>query len=262
VIQYNKRDLPNALPVEILNEKLNPKGWPHFEAVAKKGIGVEETLKGVTAMVFRSLATKYGGARPPAGGTATGPTPAPTPTPTPPPPPARAVAPPPRAAAPPPPRAPAPPPRPAAPPPPPMAAESTEDVLESLDLSTPEPLEELPLEAVDELSLDVPPAPPSDGAGPLDLEDLGFDAPAKPARWPGPADTLEKKPDEAAELRRRITRPAEPELSLEELNPEITEETPGLEVAPAEEISVPVEVELPPGATEIRIHLRLTLKRR
>ena len=273
VIQYNKRDLPNALPVEILNEKLNPKGWPYFEAVAKKGIGVEETLKGVTALVFRSLATKYGGAQPAAAGTATGPTPAPTPTPTPPPPPARAAAPPPRAAvpppraaAPPPPRAVAAPPRPAAPPPPPppppMAADNTEDVLESLDLPTPEPLEELPLEADDELSLEAPPAPPSDGAGPLDLEDLGFDVPAKPARRPGPADTLERKPDEAAELRRRITRPAEPELTLEELNPEITEETPGLEVAPAEEISVPVEVEVPPGATEIRIHLRLTLKRR
>jgi hypothetical protein len=142
-----------------------------------------------------------------------------------------------------------------------MAAEDTDDVLESLDLPTPEPLEELPLEAVDELSLEAP-SPPSDGAGPLDLEDLGFDAPAKPARRPGPADTLERKPDEAAELRRRIARPAEPELTLEELSPEITEETPGLEAAPAAEISVPVEVELPPGATEIRIHLRLTLKRR
>jgi len=62
VLQYNKRDLPNALPVEILNEKLNPRGLPFYEAVAVKGQGVEETLKGVTATVFRSLATKYGGA--------------------------------------------------------------------------------------------------------------------------------------------------------------------------------------------------------
>jgi signal recognition particle receptor subunit beta len=37
VLQYNKRDLPNALPVEILNEKLNPRGLPFFEAVAMKG---------------------------------------------------------------------------------------------------------------------------------------------------------------------------------------------------------------------------------
>ncbi len=34
VLQYNKRDLPNALPLEILNEKLNPRGLPFFEAVA------------------------------------------------------------------------------------------------------------------------------------------------------------------------------------------------------------------------------------
>jgi signal recognition particle receptor subunit beta len=62
VIQYNKRDLPNALPLENLNARLNPHGKPFFEAVAVKGQGVEETLKGVTTLVFRSLANKYGGA--------------------------------------------------------------------------------------------------------------------------------------------------------------------------------------------------------
>jgi signal recognition particle receptor subunit beta len=62
VLQYNKRDLPNALPIEILNERLNPKGVPFNEAVAIKGIGVEETLKAATGLVFRSLAAKYGGA--------------------------------------------------------------------------------------------------------------------------------------------------------------------------------------------------------
>ena len=66
VLQYNKRDLPNALPVEILNERLNPRGVPFFEAVAKKGIGVEETLKGATTLVFKSLAGKYGGGGRPA----------------------------------------------------------------------------------------------------------------------------------------------------------------------------------------------------
>jgi signal recognition particle receptor subunit beta len=256
VIQYNKRDLPNALPVEILNEKLNPKGWPHFEAVAKKGIGVEETLKGVTALVFRSLAKKYGGAQPPAG--ATGRTPTPTPAPAPP---ARAAAPAPRLSPFAPPRAAAPPP----PPPPAPVAETTDDVLESLELPTPEALEELPLEAGDELSLEMPPSPPPappDGAGPLDLEDLGFETPPPPpAAARGPYDTLERKPDEADELRRRIARPAEAEPVLEEVNPDITEEPPGLEVASGNEISVPVEVELPPGATELRILLRLRIKR-
>jgi signal recognition particle receptor subunit beta len=62
VLQYNKRDLPNALPIEILNERLNPRGLPYYEAVAMRGIGVEETLKGATTLVFRALATKYGGA--------------------------------------------------------------------------------------------------------------------------------------------------------------------------------------------------------
>jgi signal recognition particle receptor subunit beta len=61
VIQYNKRDLPNALPLEIMNARLNPRGRQFFEAVAIKGHGVEETLKGVTTLVFRSLASKYGG---------------------------------------------------------------------------------------------------------------------------------------------------------------------------------------------------------
>src|SRR5688572_32188482 len=69
VMQYNKRDLPNALPVEILNERLNPRGVPFFEAVARQGIGVEETLKGATTLVFKSLAGKYGGGE--AGGPST-----------------------------------------------------------------------------------------------------------------------------------------------------------------------------------------------
>jgi signal recognition particle receptor subunit beta len=77
VLQYNKRDLPNALPIEILNEKLNPKGLPYFEAVAMKGIGVEETLKGATTLVFRALASKYGGAEGSAATTTAPPRPAP-----------------------------------------------------------------------------------------------------------------------------------------------------------------------------------------
>src|SRR5262245_8547925 len=40
VIQYNKRDLETALPVDVLNEKLNPRRLQHFESVAIKGTGV------------------------------------------------------------------------------------------------------------------------------------------------------------------------------------------------------------------------------
>ena len=68
VLQYNKRDLPNALPIEILNERMNPRNTPFYEAVAVSGVGVEDTLKAVTKLVFKSLSAKYGeSAAPPSG---------------------------------------------------------------------------------------------------------------------------------------------------------------------------------------------------
>ena len=89
VIQYNKRDLPNAAPVKELQAALNP-GWElqdaskqrvtpdpyhagenlveqlptgewverasYFEAVAVTGEGVFDTLKAVSKSVLKSLA--------------------------------------------------------------------------------------------------------------------------------------------------------------------------------------------------------------
>ncbi|MEP6832768.1 MAG: ADP-ribosylation factor-like protein [Gemmatimonas sp.] len=89
VIQYNKRDLPNASPLPELQEMLNP-GWevteslrkrvvpdaarpgeflvsqlptgewveraPYFEAVAVSGDGVFDTLKAVSKLVLKTLA--------------------------------------------------------------------------------------------------------------------------------------------------------------------------------------------------------------
>jgi len=55
VIQYNKRDLPNIVPVEELRRQLNPAGWPEFEAIAVQGEGVFDTLKAVSKMVLKSL---------------------------------------------------------------------------------------------------------------------------------------------------------------------------------------------------------------
>jgi len=55
VIQWNKRDLPNALPVENLQEELNPEKHAAFEAIAVKGQGVFETLKQVSKMVLHKL---------------------------------------------------------------------------------------------------------------------------------------------------------------------------------------------------------------
>jgi signal recognition particle receptor subunit beta len=89
VIQYNKRDLPNAAPIKDLQAALNP-GWeisdpsrmrvtanpfrsgenlveqlqtgewvehaPYFDAVAVTGDGVFDTLKAVSKLVLKSLA--------------------------------------------------------------------------------------------------------------------------------------------------------------------------------------------------------------
>ncbi len=89
IIQYNKRDLPNAAPLAELQGMLNP-GWevtdptrmramadpfrpgeylvsqlptgewvervPHFEAVAVTGDGVFDTLKAVSKLVLKTLA--------------------------------------------------------------------------------------------------------------------------------------------------------------------------------------------------------------
>jgi mutual gliding-motility protein MglA len=59
VMQFNKRDLPNALPVPKLNASINKHQSPFFESVATTGIGVEETLKGVTQLVLSHLVRKY-----------------------------------------------------------------------------------------------------------------------------------------------------------------------------------------------------------
>jgi len=55
VIQYNKRDLPDVLPVDELNRAMNPRGWPHFEASAVTGQGVFETLKGISKLTLITL---------------------------------------------------------------------------------------------------------------------------------------------------------------------------------------------------------------
>lgn len=56
VFQYNKRDLPDIVSVEELNEKLNPDGkYKYFEAVAIEGKGVMETLKAISQEVLLKL---------------------------------------------------------------------------------------------------------------------------------------------------------------------------------------------------------------
>ncbi len=61
VIQWNKRDTPNALPVGTLEREINRFHVPTFEACAMRGDGVRETLTGVARLVLKHLAEKYGG---------------------------------------------------------------------------------------------------------------------------------------------------------------------------------------------------------
>ena len=84
VIQYNKRDLPNAMPVAELDKRLNKFGVPTFEAVAYTGEGVFPTLKTLAAMVLESIDKIDGrnprktiGAKAPAAGAQPGGRPAP-----------------------------------------------------------------------------------------------------------------------------------------------------------------------------------------
>jgi signal recognition particle receptor subunit beta len=55
VIQYNKRDLPNAAPLDEMKRVLNPTGLTEYEACATTGVGVFETLKAVARSVLREL---------------------------------------------------------------------------------------------------------------------------------------------------------------------------------------------------------------
>jgi hypothetical protein len=55
IIQYNKRDLPNILPVEELNKKINHLNAPYFESVATEGKGVFESLTMICRMVLQAI---------------------------------------------------------------------------------------------------------------------------------------------------------------------------------------------------------------
>lgn len=55
VLQYNKRDLPTALPVADLNRELNRLNVPYYEAQAANGIGVFETLRGVSKLLLAKI---------------------------------------------------------------------------------------------------------------------------------------------------------------------------------------------------------------
>jgi signal recognition particle receptor subunit beta len=276
VLQYNKRDLPNALPIEILNERLNPSNVPFFEAIAVKGVGVEDTLKAVTKLVFKSLSARYGD-----GAVASSP----------------------------PGRAPGPPriPPVQATPGPPLAI-TTEDLLGELAGAPPAPAPSrgTPPPARPRTPTPPPaaPAPPSDPPLPrIELDDIPVagafhpeglqdpvTAPKVHTQGPGPSrppigahqpqNTLVSNRDEAEELRRRIATPGttdDVEMDLEEIEELDAHPTHGklvlAEASPAEpslelektgatEVEVPIDIEVSPGTTRIVLNLRLVLNLR
>ncbi|MBD3343722.1 MAG: hypothetical protein GF401_01515 [Chitinivibrionales bacterium] len=59
IIQYNKRDLPDALPIEQLQQAMNTANYPWNEAVAVKSSGVFESLKKIGKIVIDQLNKKY-----------------------------------------------------------------------------------------------------------------------------------------------------------------------------------------------------------
>jgi len=294
VLQYNKRDLPNALPIEILNERLNPRGQPSQEAIALKGSGVEETLKAVTKLVFKSLSARYGeSGAPPAGRSSPAPRPAtgpPAPSATPaddllselePP---ASYAPGPSRVTPLPPTPgslprieldPTPLPQPVRPVPPTGPAARPSPTAPPVVSRPPQAPPAVPPRAAAQNVPTRPPVPPEP-------------PPPAPLGAPPPQSTLITKRDEADDLRRRISTPGIPddvEMELEELDefepalspaprpfarpaavtvPEAVLEPDPEADAEVSEVEVPIDIEVAPGTTRLSLNLKLvlTFKRR
>jgi signal recognition particle receptor subunit beta len=66
VFQYNKRDVPVAIPVERLRKALNSQSWPEYEAIASEGKGVSETLRAACKAVLARLGASGSQAQAPA----------------------------------------------------------------------------------------------------------------------------------------------------------------------------------------------------
>jgi|KBSSwiStaDraftv2_1062776.scaffolds.fasta_scaffold116655_2 signal recognition particle receptor subunit beta len=64
VIQYNKRDLPDILSVDAMEEALGFSAYPHVEAVAREGQGVTETFKLISKLTFLDLLKRLQGRQP------------------------------------------------------------------------------------------------------------------------------------------------------------------------------------------------------
>ena len=55
VVQFNKRDLPTALPAPVLKRMMHINGHPTFESVARQGQGIFDTLKAIISLVVKQV---------------------------------------------------------------------------------------------------------------------------------------------------------------------------------------------------------------
>jgi signal recognition particle receptor subunit beta len=55
IMQWNKRDMPSALPVNVLERYLNRRRVPSYEAIASDGKGVFATLRAISKNVMAHL---------------------------------------------------------------------------------------------------------------------------------------------------------------------------------------------------------------
>ncbi len=62
VLQYNKRDLTGATPVQEMEEMLNFRDVPSHQSVATRGEGVFPTLRTISELVLRSVSQRFGAA--------------------------------------------------------------------------------------------------------------------------------------------------------------------------------------------------------
>ncbi len=59
ILQYNKRDVIDLIPINKLENTLNSRRWEYTEAIAISGDGVILTLKKISNLVLTSIKNKY-----------------------------------------------------------------------------------------------------------------------------------------------------------------------------------------------------------
>lgn len=58
LLQYNKRDLTNAMPIERMEQELNFGQVPSYQSVANEGLGVFASLRGISKLLLEQLSRK------------------------------------------------------------------------------------------------------------------------------------------------------------------------------------------------------------